>query len=81
MCSSDLAMGMQSLVGYTMGMISPTVFGWALDRFQNWHPWPGINGAWGIAFTTVGLGGLLGPLCMWFLRRDPASARLAQGKR
>lgn len=75
------AMGMQSLVGYTMGMISPTVFGWALDTFQNWQPWPGMNGAWGIAFTTVGLGGLLGPVCMWLLRKEPASIRLAQGKR
>jgi MFS family permease len=75
------AMGIQSLVGYTMGMISPTVFGWALDHFQDWHPWPGINGAWGIAFTTVGAGGLLGPVCMWLLRKDPASIRLAQGKR
>jgi MFS family permease len=34
------AMGMQSLVGYTMGMISPTVFGWALDHFQYWHRYP-----------------------------------------
>jgi MFS family permease len=75
------AMGMQSLVGYTMGMISPTVFGWALDRFQYWEPLPGMNGAWGIAFTTVGLGGLLGPVCMWFLRKHPASLKLAQGKR
>jgi MFS family permease len=75
------AMGIQSLVGYTMGMISPTVFGWALDHFQDWQPWPGINGAWGIAFTTVGAGGLLGPVCMWLLRKDPASIRLAQGKR
>lgn len=75
------AMGMQSLVGYTMGMISPTVFGWALDHFQDWQPWPGVSGAWGIAFITVGLGALAGPICMWFLRRDPASCKLAQGRR
>ena len=75
------AMGMQSLIGYTMGMISPTVFGWALDRFQDWQPWPGVNGAWGIAFTTVGLGALCGPVCMWLLRRHPDSSRMARGKR
>ncbi len=74
------AMGMQSLVGYTMGMISPTIFGWALDHFQDWQPWPSINGAWGIAFMTVGAGALLGPACMWLLRRDPASCKLAQGR-
>lgn len=75
------AMGMQSLVGYSMGMISPTVFGWALDRFQDWQPWPGFNAAWGIAFATVGIGGLIGPICMWLLRRDPAAIKLARGKR
>lgn len=75
------AMGMQSLIGYTMGMISPAVFGWTLDRFQGWQPWPGINGAWGVAFTTVGLGALCGPFCMWLLRRRPESAAMARGKR
>lgn len=74
------AMGLQSLVGYTMGMISPTVFGWALDHFQHWQPWPGVDGGWAIAFSTVGAGALIGPLCMWMLRRNPASARLARGK-
>lgn len=74
------AMGMQSLVGYSMGMISPTIFGWTLDRFQDWQPWPGINGAWGVAFTTVGIGGLVGPFCMWLLRKEPASLQLARGK-
>ncbi len=75
------AMGMQSLIGYTMGMISPTVFGWTLDRFQGWQPWPGIDGAWGVAFASVGLGALFGPLCMWLLRREPASSKMAHGKR
>lgn len=75
------AMGMQSLVGYTMGMISPAVFGWALDRFQGWQPLPGIDGSWGLAFSTLALGALLGPLFMWRLHRHPESARMAQGKR
>ena len=75
------AMGLQSLVGYTMGMISPAVFGWALDRFQGWQPLPGIDGAWGIAFTTLAFGAMLGPLFMWLLRRSPDSTRMAQGKR
>ncbi len=75
------AMGMQSLLGYTMGMISPTVFGWALDRFSGWQPLPGIEGAWGVAFMTVGAGALIGPVCMWLLRRHPESIRMARGKR
>lgn len=75
------AMGMQSLAGYTMGMISPAVFGWALDRFQDWQPLPGMEGAWGLAFSTLALGAMLGPFFMWLLRRQPQSIRMAQGKK
>ena len=75
------AMGVQSLFGYTMGMISPTVFGWALDMFNGWQPLPGVNGAWGIAFSTVGAGALIGPVCMRFLRRHPESSKMALGKK
>lgn len=75
------AMGIQSLVGYSMGMISPTVFGWALDVYKGWEPWPGINGEWGIAFATAGIGGLMGPFWMWLLRRCPESSRMAGGKK
>lgn len=75
------AMGLQSLVGYSMGMISPTVFGWALDRFRGWQPLPGINGEWGIAFGFLGLGALAGPLFMWLLRKSPGSLKMAGGRR
>jgi len=75
------AMGLQSLIGYSMGMISPTVFGWALDTFHGWQPLPGINGEWGPAFASVGLGALLGPIFMWLLRRRPESIKMAGGKR
>jgi MFS family permease len=75
------AMGLQSFIGYSMGMISPTVFGWALDRFRGWQPWPGINGEWGIAFSCLGLGALAGPFFMWLLRNSPGSGKMAEGKR
>jgi MFS family permease len=75
------AMGLQSLVGYSLGMISPTVFGYALDLFKGWEPWPGFSGEWGIAFATAGVGALMGPVCMWFLKRCPGSERMAGGKR
>ena len=61
-------------------MLSPTVFGWALDRCHGWHPWPGIRGDWGIAFATAGIGALAGPLCMALLRQEPASRQMAGGK-
>lgn len=75
------AMGLQSLVGYSMGMISPTVFGYALDLFKGWEPWPGVSGEWGVAFATAGAGALMGPVCMWLLRRCPESKRMAGGNR
>lgn len=75
------AMGLQSLIGYSMGMISPTVFGWALDLFKGWSPWPGVAGEWGIAFATCGIGGLMGPVFMWLLKRSPESGRMAGGRR
>ena len=76
-----MAMGMQSLIGYSLGMISPTVFGWALDLCKNWQPLPGIRVDWGIAFATAGAGALTGPLFMHLLRRCPESARMAGGKK
>lgn len=75
------AMGLQSLIGYSMGMISPTVFGWALDTFRDWHPFPGFQAEWGIAFAFVGIGGLAGPVFMWLLRRTPESIKMAGGNR
>jgi MFS family permease len=75
------AMGVQSLVGYSLGMISPTVFGWALDVFKGWQPFPGISGEWGAGFATCGLGALAGPVFMYFLHREPASDRMAAGKK
>jgi len=50
-------------------VISPVVFGWALDLAG------GSKGstdafAWGIAWTTLGLGALLGPLATSRLRKS-----------
>ena len=75
------AMGMQSLVGYTLGMISPTVFGWALDLCADWHPLPGVRVDWGVAFATAGAGAITGPLFMYLLRRCPESERMAGGRK
>jgi MFS family permease len=75
------AMGMQSLVGYSLGMISPTVFGWALDICKGWEPLPGISGEWGVGFATCGLGAVAGPVFMYLLRKESASSRMASGKK
>lgn len=75
------AMGLQSLIGYSMGMISPTVFGWALDTFRDWRPFPGFHAEWGIAFSVLGIGALTGPVCMWLLRKTEGSLKMAGGHR
>ena len=75
------AMGLQSLVGYSLAMISPTVFGWALDLCAEWQPLPGMTVDWGIAFATAGAGALAGPVFMQMLRKTPESRRMAGGRR
>jgi MFS family permease len=73
------AYSLRSLLGFGAGAISPWVFGLVLD-------W-GRAGAlpdhvvWGLAWTTLGIGGLLGPVAIWRLRNMPEAARLAGGKR
>ena len=58
-----VAYAVRSVVGFGMGVISPVVFGWALDLFS------GESYAWGVAWMTLGVGGLLGPLATWRLHR------------
>lgn len=75
------AMGMQSLIGYSLGMISPTIFGWALDICNGWEPFPGVSGEWGIGFATCGLGAMTGPVFMYLLRKEGVSSKMAGGKK
>ncbi|HEX6319312.1 MAG TPA: MFS transporter [Burkholderiales bacterium] len=63
-----VAYAVRSVVGFGAGVVSPFVFGLALDLAG------GGGGsshafAWGVAWTTLGLGALLGPVATWRLRR------------
>jgi MFS family permease len=55
-----VAYAVRSVVGFGAGVVSPVVFGWALDV---------SGGSWGIAWVTLGIGAMLGPLMTWRLRR------------
>ncbi len=57
-----VAYAVRSVIGFGAGVISPVVFGWALDLAPRDY-------AWGIAWCTLGLGALLGPVATWRLRR------------
>jgi MFS family permease len=71
-----VAYAIRSVIGFGAGVVSPFVFGWALDLAGGGS---GATGAfaWGVAWATLGLGALLGPVATWRLQslsRKPASA-------
>jgi MFS family permease len=63
-----VAYAVRSVIGFGAGVISPVVFGMALD-------WAGGGRgstdpfAWGIAWTTLGIGAMFGPLATWKLQK------------
>jgi MFS family permease len=63
-----VAYAVRSVVGFGAGVVSPVVFGWALDLAggakASADPF-----AWGIAWSTLGLGALGGPIATWRLHR------------
>lgn len=63
-----VAYAVRSVVGFGMGVVSPVVFGWALDLAGGGRT-SGDPAVWGIAWMTLGLGGLLGPFATWKLQR------------
>lgn len=68
-----VAMMMQSFTGFMIAAVSPLVFGWVLDV-------AGAN-SWGIAFSLLGLGAVLGPAAMISLRQRPESSQMAGGRK
>ena len=56
-----VAYAVRSVIGFGAGVVSPVVFGWALDASPRDY-------AWGIAWCTLGVGALLGPVATWRLR-------------
>ena len=60
------AFSVRSVLGFGMGAISPWVFGVVLD-------WAGAGDpgqqAWGLAWCSIGLGAVLGPLLTWRLHK------------
>jgi MFS family permease len=62
------AYAVRSVLGFGTGVLSPVVFGWVLDVAGGGKT-SGDAFAWGIAWATLGVGGLLGPLATWKLQR------------
>jgi MFS family permease len=72
--SLGVAYAVRSAIGFGMGVISPVVFGWALDLAGGGKASTDAF-AWGVAWTTLGLGGMFGPLATWKLHRDIKKGR------
>lgn len=72
------ALAVRSLLGFGAGAVSPIVFGMVLDLYGG----RGVSTAgWGLAFSILGVGGVLGLASVLWLRGLPEAQRLAGGKR
>ncbi|MBK8399816.1 MAG: MFS transporter [Propionivibrio sp.] len=78
--SLGAAYSLRSVLGFGAGAVAPWVFGIVLDAGR---ATAGVSETvvWALAWSTLGLGGLLGPLAIWRLRQMPDAERLAGGKR
>lgn len=63
-----VAYAVRSFVGFGVGVVSPVVFGWALDAAGGGRGSSDPR-AWGVAWTALGLGALAGPFMTWRLHR------------
>jgi MFS family permease len=63
-----VAYAVRSAVGFGAGVVSPVVFGWALDLAGGGRT-SGDPFAWAFAWSTLGLGAALGPLATVRLRK------------
>ena len=74
------AYALRSLLGFGAGIISPWVFGLVIDWARG-EPLRSETMAWGLAWTSLGVGAALGPLMTFKLRATPEARCLAGGKR
>lgn len=72
------ALAIRSLLGFGAGAVAPLLFGMVLDVYGGRAAGPM---GWGLAFSVLGVGGVLGLVCTLWLRAMPESRRLAGGRR
>jgi MFS family permease len=74
------AYSIRSVLGFGAGAVSPWTFGLVFDWARG-APLQSEAWAWGLAWTSLGVGALLGPLMTLGMRRMPEARRMAGGKR
>ncbi|MEW6458357.1 MAG: MFS transporter [Bacillota bacterium] len=67
-------MAWQTFLGYGAATVSPAVMGYIMERSADEAL------GWGLAFSSLGLVALTGPLFLMYLRRLPESRRLCGGR-
>ncbi|HTP97499.1 MAG TPA: MFS transporter [Burkholderiales bacterium] len=76
------AFSIRSVLGFGAGVISPWVFGLVLDAVHAGAPQAQSQAlAWGLAWSSLGLGAVLGPLMTLKLRAAPEARNMAGGRR
>lgn len=74
------AYAVRSVMGFGAGMLSPWVFGLVYDLART--SFPGQSGlVWGLAWMSLGLGALPGPIFIRMLRVNPQAVQMARGLR
>jgi MFS family permease len=73
------AYSIRSVLGFGAGAVSPWTFGLVFDWARG-VPLQSEAWAWGLAWTSLGVGALLGPLMTLGLRRMPEARQMAGGK-
>jgi len=74
------SLGIQSVAGFFVTIISPLVFGRILEHYNG--PVAAAQAKiWGPAFLVLGIGGVAAPVLAWVLRRQKQARLMAGGKK
>jgi MFS family permease len=74
------SLGIQSVVGFSVTIISPMVFGKILE-YCNGPVAAAQAKVWGPAFLALGMGGMIAPAAAWMLRCQRQAKLMAGGKK
>jgi len=75
------ALGVQSFLGFGITILSPALFGLVLDVSNPGLAADGQFQVWGWSFGLLGLGAMVGPGAMYFLRKCPESVKMTGGRK
>ena len=74
------SLGLQSVAGFFVTIISPMVFGKILEHYNGPVAAAQVK-VWGPAFLVLGIGGAAAPALAWILRRQKQANLMAGGKK